>query len=125
MPQMASCTTLKAAVKQPPPPPSPKPSDTAIATGTTSTSSSGTSATATQYSYCISTRSGTDIRQFEAFIKSLPDAGNGEKIVYPSIDFQVYVTSLTATDLVVVKENLIVDFVVDNSPLEECECSAV
>lgn len=52
--------------------------------------------------------------EFNTF-NSLPDAGQGIKIVYDTIDSQVYGTFLTASQLADVRKNSIVDVIERNS----------
>ncbi|RDL38904.1 uncharacterized protein BP5553_03244 [Venustampulla echinocandica] len=87
------------------PTPTTKPTATSA---TSSSSSSSSSATETPKEYCIVTRRGTTIPQYEAFIKSLPDAAEGRRIVYPNLDSQVYTTVLNSSEVKIVRKNPIV-----------------
>jgi hypothetical protein len=69
--------------------------------------------------YLIATKSGTSLEAFEALIGSLPDAGQGTKIVYPHVSFQSYVTMLSDAEAVQVAQNPIVSTVIINAELEE------
>ena len=45
--------------------------------------------------YWFRTKEGTDLSTFEAYIRTLPDNGSGDKIVFPLVPWQSYMTSLT------------------------------
>lgn len=105
-----------AAAAQPPPPQTPNSGPSSTAT-TSSTSSSSASPAATQYS--IVTRRGTTVTQFEAFIKSLPDAGQGDKCVFENLDSQEYGTFLNASDVAEIQENPIVQSIEENTSLAD------
>jgi len=52
--------------------------------------------------------------EFNTFINSLPDAGQVIKIVYDTMDSQVYGTFLTMSQLANVRKNSIVDLIERN-----------
>lgn len=104
-------------------PEKPTPTTKPTATSTTSSSSSSSSsATETPKEWCIVTHRGTTIPQYEAFIKSLPDGGEGRRIVYANLDSQVYTTLLNSTEAEKVRKNPIIFAVADNtSRMEEAD----
>lgn len=57
--------------------------------------STSISASAIPTTYFFSTKKGTDNQVFLDYIKTLPDAGEGYFINYPSIPWQSYITQLT------------------------------
>jgi hypothetical protein len=62
-------------------------------------------------SYYILTNEPTSLKTFEDFIQSLPDSGTGvrsDQNTYPSIDSQIYLTSLTEDEATVVELHPIV-----------------
>jgi hypothetical protein len=79
---------------------------------TQSTSSSSSSGTPTPTAWLISTKRNTARADFDAFIKTLPDQGQGDVIAYPNIPWQSYVTkNLTSDQADMVKMNSIVDII--------------
>lgn len=46
----------------------------------------------------LSTKSGTDLSTFESYIKTLPDEGEGYRIVFPDAPWQSYLTYLTLAE---------------------------
>ncbi|KAL8962059.1 MAG: hypothetical protein Q9183_005210 [Haloplaca sp. 2 TL-2023] len=67
-------------------------------------------------SWIFNTRVGTSRETFDKFIKSLPDKGSGRPIIYPSMDYQWYVTRMTREEAMVVHQASIVDQLVSNRP---------
>ena len=65
-------------------------------------------------SWMFNTRVGTSKKTFDKFIKSLPDKGSGRQIIYPSMDYQWYVTRMTREEALVVHRAPIVDQLVPN-----------
>lgn len=92
---------------------------TAATTGTTeassttqSTTSSSSSGTPSPTAWLISTKRNTARTDFDAFIKTLPDQGQGNVIAYDNIPRQSYVTkNLTSDQADMIKMNSIVDIV--------------
>ena len=90
------------------------PTDTTQASSTTqsTTSSSSSSGTPTPTTWLISTKRNTARADFDAFIKTLPDQGQGNVIAYDNIPWQSYVTkNLTSDQADMVRMNSIVDIV--------------
>lgn len=90
------------------------PTDTTQASSTTqsTTSSSSSSGTPTPTAWLISTKRNTARADFDAFIKTLPDQGQGDVIAYDNIPWQSYVTkNLTSEQADMIKMNTIVDLV--------------
>ena len=52
--------------------------------------------TETPVPHMFTTKPGTDPSVFQDYIKTLPDGGKGDQIVYPHVPWQSYVTSLTS-----------------------------
>lgn len=79
---------------------------------TQSTTSSSSSGTPTPTAWLISTKRNTARADLDAFIKTLPDQGEGNVIAYDNIPWQSYVTkNLTSDQADMVKMNAIVDIV--------------
>lgn len=90
------------------------PTNTTQASSTTqsTTSSSSSNGTQTPTTWLISTKRNTARADFDAFIKTLPDQGQGNVIAYDNIPWQSYVTrNLTSDQADMVKMNSIVDIV--------------
>lgn len=89
------------------------PTDTTQASSTTqSTTSSSSSGTPTPTAWLISTKRNTVRADFDEFIKTLPDQGQGNVIAYDNIPWQSYVTeNLTSDQADMMKMNSIVDMV--------------
>ncbi|GAB7326239.1 hypothetical protein MBLNU13_g10227t1 [Cladosporium sp. NU13] len=91
------------------------PTDTTQASSTTqstTSSSSSSSGTPSPTAWLISTKRNTARADFDAFIKTLPDQGQGDVIAYDNIPWQSYVTkNLTSDQADMVKMNSIVDIV--------------
>ena len=45
--------------------------------------------------YFFKIEKGTELSLFEHYIKTLPDRGNGDQIVFPHVPWQTYMTRLT------------------------------
>lgn len=86
---------------------------TQVSTTTQSTtSSSSSSGTPTPTTWLISTKRNTARADFDDFIKTLPDQGQGNVIAYDNIPWQSYVTkNLTSDQADMIKMNSIVDIV--------------
>lgn len=86
---------------------------TTQASGTTqSTTSSSSTGTPSPTAWLISTKRNTARTDFDAFIKTLPDQGQGNVIAYDNIPWQSYVTkNLTSDQADMIKMNSIVDIV--------------
>jgi hypothetical protein len=86
---------------------------TQVSTTTQSTtSSSSSSGTPTPTTWLISTKRNTARADFDDFIKTLPDQGQGNVIAYDNIPWQSYVTkNLTSDQADMIKMNSIVDLV--------------
>ena len=90
------------------------PTDITQASSTTQStiSSSSSSRTPTPTTWLISTKRNTARADFDAFIKTLPDQGQGNVIAYDNMPWQSYVTkNLTSDQADMVKMNSIVDIV--------------
>lgn len=97
---------------------------TKTATSTTATATSGTSTTSTgsptASSYFITTKRGTSLTKFKAFVHGL-DGGAGTQIAYSEVDHQGYVTDLTVAQLATVKALPFIRTVSYNIPVTELE----
>lgn len=89
--------------------------DTNQASSTTepsTTSSTSSSGTPTPTAYLISTKPNTARNDFNEFIKTLPDQGQGNVIAYDNIPWQSYVTkNLTAEQADMIQMNPIVEMI--------------
>ena len=86
-----------------------------------SSSSSSSSTAATTKPYTISTKEGTSPEAFDAFVKSLPDAGQGIRIEYPHVNFQVYGTDITDSLAASIRLNPIIRSVVYDAFVDDDE----
>lgn len=77
-----------------------------------------TSSTATPTAWLLNTVFGTSREQFEAFVSKLPDRGSGERIIYPAVGYQNYVTKMTLEQAKAASKNPIVDQVYPNDPVD-------
>ena len=81
-------------------------------TQSTTSSSSFSSGTPTPTTWLISTKRNTARADFDAFIETLPDQGQGNVIAYENIPWQSYVTkNLTSDQVDMIKMNTIVDII--------------
>jgi hypothetical protein len=81
-------------------------------TASSTTSSSTSSGTPTPTAYMISTKRNTARDDFDDFIKTLPDQGQGIVIAYDNIPWQSYVTrNLTAEQADMIQMNPIVEMI--------------
>ncbi|KAI4198895.1 MAG: hypothetical protein LQ350_004960 [Teloschistes chrysophthalmus] len=76
------------------------------------------SSTKTPSEWLLNTIPGTSVDAFQKFIKTLPDGGAGEQIVYDAINTQGYVAKMTLEEAKVVNRLPIVDKVVSNEPMK-------
>jgi hypothetical protein len=84
----------------------------ASSTTQSTTSPSSSSGTPTPTAWLISTKRNTARADFDDFIKTLPDQGQGNVIAYDNIPWQSYVTkNLTSDQADMIKMNSIVDIV--------------
>lgn len=84
----------------------------ASATTQSTKSSSSSSGTSTPTTWLISTKRNTARADFDDFVKTLPDQGQGNVIAYDNIPWQSYVTkNLTSDQADMIKTNAIVDIV--------------
>ena len=101
---------------------------TATATSTTAgetKATSGTSTTSTESptassSYLITTKRGTSLTKFKAFVHGL-DGGAGYQMAYSEVDHQAYVTDLTATQVATIKALPFIRTVSYNIPVTELD----
>jgi hypothetical protein len=70
--------------------------------------------------YWFKTKTGTDLATFEAYIKELPDSGDGDQIVFSHLPWQTYITHLTLAEAEEVRKQAFVKFV---WPLARSSCS--
>lgn len=68
--------------------------------------------------WLISTVPGTSVKDFQAFIKGLPDRGSGEQIIYPELDEQGYITKMTELEAAIANRDPIVDVIISNAPID-------
>ena len=86
---------------------SPKGTPTPTASASSSASSSSNTAEPTQW--ILNTVPGTSVEAFDKFIKTLPDRGQGTRIVFPNLRDQSYVGLMTRAQAEEVNKNPIVD----------------
>ena len=86
---------------------SPKGTPTPTASGSSSASSSSNTAEPTEWIF--NTVPGTSMEAFDKFIKTLPDRGQGDRIVFPNLRDQVYVGLMTREEAIEINKNPIVD----------------
>ncbi|KAK0111809.1 hypothetical protein ONS96_001077 [Cadophora gregata f. sp. sojae] len=84
-----------------------------------SSSSSSSSAAETLKPYTISTKPGTSLATFDAFVRSLPDGGQGMRVERPSITFQAYGTDITDSLTASIRLNPIIRAVVYDPFIED------
>ena len=66
--------------------------------------------------YIFTTIPETKVFEFRTFIKVLPDKGTGQQMVYPNLNFQAYVTCLTAAEATKINnQDLVVDLITRNA----------
>lgn len=68
--------------------------------------------------WLITTAPDTSLKDFQAFIKELPDRGSGRQITFPTSDNQAYITKMTELEAEIANLDPIVDVIVSNEPLE-------
>lgn len=95
-------------------------STTASETKTTSGTSTTSTESPTASSYFITTKRGTSLTKFKAFVHGL-DGGAGTQIAYSEVDHQGYVTDLTVAQLATVKALPFIRTVSYNIPVTELE----
>lgn len=78
-------------------------------TPTASTSASSSSNAAEPTEWILNTVPGTSVEAFDKFIKTLPDRGEGRRIVFPELPDQVYVGLMTKAEAEEINRNPIVD----------------
>lgn len=78
-------------------------------TPTASASASSSSNPAEPTDWILNTVPGTSVEAFDKFIKTLPDRGQGQHIVFPGLPDQVYVGLMTRAEAEEVNKNPIVD----------------
>ncbi|PVH78545.1 hypothetical protein DL98DRAFT_573124, partial [Cadophora sp. DSE1049] len=89
-------------------------SDHSSSSKSSSSSTSSSKPSETPRLYCIETVRGTTQGEYEEFIKSLPDAGKGIRIDYPTIDNQIYGTYLTADQAKEIRKHHLVKLAILN-----------
>ncbi len=94
-------------------------SDPSSSSTTTSTTSTSARPSETTKIYAIETYRGTTQAEFESLTHTLPNAGQGLRITYPSIDFQVYGSRLTESQAETLRKNPIIEAVVDDSFVDD------
>ena len=88
-------------------------------------SSSTSSSTATPTPYFFDTHNGTDLSTFQAFIKTLPDAGQGDQSIVTGVPWQGYSTNLTAEQAQAVANQSFVSYVIPNLEGDDSEQGSV
>jgi hypothetical protein len=92
----------------------------ATRTSSSSTSSSSSSsASSTPTKYLVTTKPGTSMLEFNAFILSLPDRGLGTQIAYSAVSFQAYVTKMNMSYATELMDHPLVFAVLVNEELNE------
>lgn len=86
---------------------------TATATATSSTS------TPEPTEWLLNTVPGTSREAFEDFVNKLPDHGSGERIIFPNLPWQNYVTKMTLEQAKEASKVPIVDQISANDPIED------
>ncbi|KAL8999850.1 MAG: hypothetical protein Q9169_001391 [Polycauliona sp. 2 TL-2023] len=64
--------------------------------------------------WILNTIPGTSVRDFRAFIQTLPDHGSGKQMIFEGSDYQNYVTNMTKAEALVVNKIPIVDMMTRN-----------
>ena len=88
---------------------SPKGTPTPTPTASASSSASSSSNTAEPTPWIFNTVPGTSVEAFDKFIKTLPDRGQGSRIVFPNLRDQAYVGLMTRAQAIEINKNPIVD----------------
>lgn len=88
-------------------------------------SSTSSGASATETSYLLMTKPGTSNSDFQNFIKTFPDGGSGQQIVYSHVSFQFYVTSINDSYAAIVAQNPLVLTVVLNAAISDDTYGAI
>ncbi|KAL8676965.1 MAG: hypothetical protein Q9186_006574 [Xanthomendoza sp. 1 TL-2023] len=78
----------------------------------------GSESTSGASEWYISTIPGTSVKQFQDWIKGLPDKGVGRQYVYEHSNRQAYVGMWTEEESIIIHEDPIVDQQVPNTPLK-------
>lgn len=68
--------------------------------------------------WLLGTVPGTNVKDFQTFIKGLPDGGAGEQMIYGGSDHQDYVGKMTREEALVINRDPIVDFIVSNEAID-------
>lgn len=61
--------------------------------------------------YWFKTKTGTTLSTFQAYVKTLPDCGNGDQVIIANLPWQTYITRLTAAEAEDVAKQPFVQFV--------------
>ncbi|KAL8768769.1 MAG: hypothetical protein Q9209_005057 [Squamulea sp. 1 TL-2023] len=67
--------------------------------------------------WILNTVPGTPVKDFQAFIQTLPDRGSGKRIIFEGSDYQNYVTKMTRAQALIVSKAPIVDMMTRNDPV--------
>jgi hypothetical protein len=103
-------------------------STTTASNETTTESSSSTSASATAsmpVRYLITSKDGTDAAVFKAYIKTLPDQGEGRLSASVNLPFQSYLPNLTAEQAKEVAEEPFINYVYPDEEVVEIDASVI
>ncbi|KAL8685172.1 MAG: hypothetical protein Q9224_005931, partial [Gallowayella concinna] len=65
--------------------------------------------------WIFNTVPGTSVKDFQAFIKTLPDRGAGRQKIYKHLDYQNYITKMTKEEALLVSKDRIVDMLTSNN----------
>ncbi|KAL8879760.1 MAG: hypothetical protein Q9198_002693, partial [Flavoplaca austrocitrina] len=68
--------------------------------------------------WILNTIPGTSVKDFRAFIQTLPDRGSGKQMIFDGSDYQNYVTRMTKAEALLVNKAAIVDMMSSNAPVK-------
>lgn len=74
--------------------------------------------TSSPQEWLINTVPRTSVKDFQAFIKTLPDRGSGKQLIWDTIDVQGYVTKMTRLEAQITNLDPIVDIIISNDPIQ-------
>ncbi|KAG4443889.1 hypothetical protein IFR05_000655 [Cadophora sp. M221] len=103
---------------EPTPESTPQPTTQSTPTTNQSSTTTGTS-TSSSASASETTKPGTSLAAYEVFVNGLPDGGQGMRIVYPHIDYQVYGSYMTVSQVNSIRIHPLVDTVMDSSFVDD------
>ncbi|KAL9626829.1 MAG: hypothetical protein Q9204_007009, partial [Flavoplaca sp. TL-2023a] len=79
---------------------------------------STTTTTSLPTEWILNTIPGTSLKDFRAFIQTLPDRGSGKQMIFDGSNHQNYVTRMTKAEALLVNKAAIVDMMTSNAPVK-------